>query len=126
MDSQRLRLGRTQNIITGLEEERTIREDVMTSACQIRMFVNAPQACAQRKVANCNGNSKRGRNPKTKLVVSEEQPSESTPRTRPQRLRQGGACQSNSRNMRAPVGTNTTPAQMSNLGSRARRPQMKI
>jgi hypothetical protein len=44
-----------------LEEEKTICEDVMTSECQIRMFVNAPRAYAQRKKANRQGNSKRGK-----------------------------------------------------------------
>ncbi|KAF2659133.1 hypothetical protein K491DRAFT_591715, partial [Lophiostoma macrostomum CBS 122681] len=52
---------RLQNIIRALEEEKTICEDVMTSACQIRMFVNAPRAYARRKEANRHGNSKRGR-----------------------------------------------------------------
>ncbi|KAF1993604.1 hypothetical protein P154DRAFT_503220, partial [Amniculicola lignicola CBS 123094] len=53
---------RLDNIIRGLEEEKTICEDVMSSACQIRMFVNAPKAYAARKQANRVGNSKRGRN----------------------------------------------------------------
>ncbi|KAF2750321.1 hypothetical protein M011DRAFT_397460, partial [Sporormia fimetaria CBS 119925] len=52
---------RLDNIIRGLEEEKTICEDVMTSACQIRMFVNAPRAYARRKEANRHGNSKRGK-----------------------------------------------------------------
>ena len=52
---------RLDSIVIGLEEEKTICEDVMSSACQIRMFVNAPRAYARRKEANRNGNSKRGR-----------------------------------------------------------------
>lgn len=52
---------RLENIIKGLEEEKTICEDVMASACQIRMFVNAPRAYARRKEANRHGNSKRGK-----------------------------------------------------------------
>ncbi|KAF2703660.1 hypothetical protein K504DRAFT_391895, partial [Pleomassaria siparia CBS 279.74] len=47
------------NIIKALEEEKTICEDVMNSACQIRMFVNAPKAYAGRKLNNRVGNSKR-------------------------------------------------------------------
>ncbi|KAF2241096.1 hypothetical protein BU26DRAFT_441466, partial [Trematosphaeria pertusa] len=53
--------GRLNNIIRALEEEKTICEDVMNSACQIRMFVNAPKAYANRKYQNRVGNSKRGR-----------------------------------------------------------------
>lgn len=53
--------GRLDNIIRALEEEKTICEDVMNSACQIRMFVNAPKAYANRKYQNRVGNSKRGR-----------------------------------------------------------------
>ncbi|KAF2871361.1 hypothetical protein BDV95DRAFT_494273, partial [Massariosphaeria phaeospora] len=52
---------RLDNIIRALEEEKTICEDVMNSACQIRMFVNAPKAYANRKQQNRVGNSKRGR-----------------------------------------------------------------
>ena len=52
---------RLDNIIRALEEEKTICEDVMNSACQIRMFVNAPRAYANRKHQNRVGNSKRGR-----------------------------------------------------------------
>lgn len=52
---------RLENILQGLEEEKTICEDVITSACQIRMFVNAPRAYARRKEANRHGNSKRGK-----------------------------------------------------------------
>ncbi|KAF2788878.1 hypothetical protein K505DRAFT_254499, partial [Melanomma pulvis-pyrius CBS 109.77] len=56
---------RLSNIIRALEEEKTICEDVMNSACQIRMFVNAPKAYAGRKLNNRVGNSKRkrGRDP---------------------------------------------------------------
>ncbi|KAF2829569.1 hypothetical protein CC86DRAFT_286531, partial [Ophiobolus disseminans] len=53
--------GRLDNIILALEQEKTICEDVMNSACQIRMFVNAPRAYANRKHQNRVGNSKRGR-----------------------------------------------------------------
>ncbi|KAF2467696.1 uncharacterized protein BDR25DRAFT_234019, partial [Lindgomyces ingoldianus] len=56
--------GRLANVIKGLEEEKTICEDVMMSAAQVRMFVNAPRAYARRKEANRVGNSKRGRNKK--------------------------------------------------------------
>lgn len=51
--------GRLENIILALEQEKTICEDVMNSACQIRMFVNAPKAYANRKQQNRVGNSKR-------------------------------------------------------------------
>ncbi|KAF1950821.1 hypothetical protein CC80DRAFT_482156, partial [Byssothecium circinans] len=51
---------RLANIIRALEEEKTICEDVMQSACQIRMFVNAPKAYANRKHQNRLGNRKRG------------------------------------------------------------------
>tara|TARA_R110002003_G_scaffold267_2_gene17896 strand:+ start:6765 stop:7925 length:1161 start_codon:yes stop_codon:yes gene_type:complete len=53
--------GRLDNIVQALEHEKTICEDVMNSACQIRMFVNAPRAYANRKHQNRVGNSKRGR-----------------------------------------------------------------
>jgi hypothetical protein len=53
--------GRLDNVIQALEQEKTICEDVMNSACQIRMFVNAPRAYANRKHQNRVGNSKRGR-----------------------------------------------------------------
>lgn len=52
---------RLENIISGLEQEKTICEDIMGSKCQIRMFVNAPRAYARRKEANRHGNSKRGK-----------------------------------------------------------------
>ncbi|KAJ4310305.1 hypothetical protein N0V94_008515 [Neodidymelliopsis sp. IMI 364377] len=45
-------LGRLDNIIDALEREKTICEDVMNSASQIRMFVNAPIAYAMRKYQN--------------------------------------------------------------------------
>lgn len=51
--------GRLDNIILALEQEKTICEDVMNSACQIRMFVNAPVAYSNRKHQNRVGNSKR-------------------------------------------------------------------
>jgi hypothetical protein len=53
--------GRLANIIQALAQEKTICEDVMNSACQIRMFVNAPRAYANRKHQNRVGNSKRGK-----------------------------------------------------------------
>ncbi|KAF2733694.1 hypothetical protein EJ04DRAFT_438625, partial [Polyplosphaeria fusca] len=59
---------RFENIVKALEQEKTICEDVMNSACQIRMFVNAPRAYAQRKLNNRVGNRKRGR---TKRATSE-------------------------------------------------------
>lgn len=52
---------RLENIIDALEREKTICEDVVNSASQIRMFVNAPIAYAARKYQNRQGNSKRGR-----------------------------------------------------------------
>ncbi|CAO2654598.1 Nn.00g113310.m01.CDS01 [Neocucurbitaria sp. VM-36] len=51
--------GRLENVINALELEKTICEDVMNSACQIRMFVNAPKAYSNRKHQNRVGNSKR-------------------------------------------------------------------
>ncbi|KAH7130141.1 hypothetical protein B0J11DRAFT_602362 [Dendryphion nanum] len=50
---------RLDSIVRSLQQEKTICEDVMNSACQIRMFVNAPRAYAARKSANRVGNSKR-------------------------------------------------------------------
>jgi hypothetical protein len=50
---------RLDNIIDALELEKTICENVMSSAWQIRMFVNAPKAYAKRKYQNRVGNSKR-------------------------------------------------------------------
>ncbi|KAF2272966.1 uncharacterized protein EI97DRAFT_384441, partial [Westerdykella ornata] len=52
---------RLENVLRGLEEEKTICEDVMASNHYIRMFVNAPRAYARRKEANRLGNSKRGK-----------------------------------------------------------------
>ncbi|KAJ4352280.1 uncharacterized protein N0V89_007628 [Didymosphaeria variabile] len=52
---------RLESVLRALQEEKTICEDVMNSACQIRMFVNAPKAYANRKYQNRVGNSKRGR-----------------------------------------------------------------
>ncbi|KAF1362854.1 hypothetical protein EJ07DRAFT_105728, partial [Lizonia empirigonia] len=57
---------RLENIIDALEREKTICEDVVNSASQIRMFVNAPIAYAARKYQNRVGNSKRGRTKDTK------------------------------------------------------------
>lgn len=54
-------MARLENIIDALEREKTICEDVVNSASQIRMFVNAPIAYAARKYQNRVGNSKRGR-----------------------------------------------------------------
>jgi len=59
---------RLDNVIRALEEEKTICEDVMNSACQIRIFVNAPKAYATRKYQNRIGNSKRGRGKDTPEV----------------------------------------------------------
>jgi hypothetical protein len=64
--------GRLHNIILALSQEKTICEDVMNSACQIRMFVNAPRAYSNRKHQNRIGNSKRVRtkdapDPNTKM-----------------------------------------------------------
>jgi hypothetical protein len=50
---------RLDNIIDALELEKTICENVMSSAWQIRMFVNAPKAYSKRKFQNRVGNSKR-------------------------------------------------------------------
>jgi hypothetical protein len=50
---------RLDNIVDALELEKTICENVMSSAWQIRMFVNAPKAYAKRKYQNRVGNSKR-------------------------------------------------------------------
>jgi hypothetical protein len=71
--------GRLNNIIAALEREKTICEDVMNSACQIRMFVNAPRAYANRKHQNRVGNSKRGR--------TKDTPDSSTKGARPSRAR---------------------------------------
>ncbi|KAF2129400.1 hypothetical protein P153DRAFT_268651, partial [Dothidotthia symphoricarpi CBS 119687] len=54
-------LARLENVIAALEREKTVCEDVMNSACQVRMFVNAPRAYENRKVQNRVGNSKRGK-----------------------------------------------------------------
>ncbi|RAQ93864.1 hypothetical protein DDE82_008149 [Stemphylium lycopersici] len=51
--------GRLENIIAALQQEKSICENVMSSAWQIRMFVNAPKAYAKRKDQNRVGNSKR-------------------------------------------------------------------
>lgn len=51
--------GSLDNIITALQQEKSICENVMSSAWQIRMFVNAPKAYAKRKDQNRVGNSKR-------------------------------------------------------------------
>lgn len=47
------------NIVAALQQEKSICENVMSSAWQIRMFVNAPKAYAKRKDQNRVGNSKR-------------------------------------------------------------------
>jgi hypothetical protein len=51
--------GRLDNIVDALRLEKTICENVMCSAWQIRMFVNAPKAYSKRKDQNRVGNSKR-------------------------------------------------------------------
>ncbi|KAG9194500.1 hypothetical protein G6011_04535 [Alternaria panax] len=60
--------GRLDNIVEALRLEKTICENVMCSAWQIRMFVNAPKAYSKRKDQNRVGNSKRpnakGKNPR--------------------------------------------------------------
>lgn len=50
---------RLDNIITALEKEKSICENVMSSSSQIRMFVNAPKAYSKRKNQNRVGNGKR-------------------------------------------------------------------
>ncbi|KAI8942310.1 hypothetical protein NX059_000389 [Plenodomus lindquistii] len=51
--------GRLDNIISALEHEKSICENVMSSSNQIRMFVNAPKAYSKRKDQNRVGNGKR-------------------------------------------------------------------
>jgi hypothetical protein len=62
---------RLNNIIEALELEKTICENVMSSAWQIRMFVNAPKAYAKRKYQNRIGNSKR---PNAKMTATDDDP----------------------------------------------------
>jgi len=50
---------RLDNIVTALEYEKSICENVMSSSNQIRMFVNAPKAYSKRKNQNRVGNGKR-------------------------------------------------------------------
>ncbi|KAL6710148.1 hypothetical protein ACN47E_009939 [Coniothyrium glycines] len=52
-------IGRLENIISALEQEKSICENVMASSSQIRMFVNAPKAYSKRKDQNRVGNGKR-------------------------------------------------------------------
>ncbi|KAL1798546.1 hypothetical protein ACET3X_002583 [Alternaria dauci] len=62
--------GRLDNIVEALRLEKTICENVMCSAWQIRMFVNAPKAYSKRKDQNRVGNSKRP-NAKGNCVVGD-------------------------------------------------------
>ncbi|KAI5377176.1 hypothetical protein J4E82_003968 [Alternaria postmessia] len=62
--------GRLDNIVEALRLEKTICENVMCSAWQIRMFVNAPKAYSKRKDQNRVGNSKRP-NAKGSCVVGD-------------------------------------------------------
>jgi hypothetical protein len=91
---------RLEHIIDALEREKTVCEDVVNSASQIRMFVNAPIAYAQRKVQNRQGNSKRGRAKDT-----------SDPNLRPARRRRTGARQMNRSTVtpNRPMSRDTTP-----------------
>lgn len=61
--------GRLDNIVTALEQEKSICENVMSSSNQIRMFVNAPKAYSKRKDQNRVGNGKR---PNAKGLVAGE------------------------------------------------------
>ncbi|KAI4941328.1 hypothetical protein J4E91_010773 [Alternaria rosae] len=63
--------GRLDNIVTALAQEKCICENVMCSAWQIRMFVNAPKAYSKRKDQNRVGNSKR---PNAKGSVPDDNP----------------------------------------------------
>ncbi|KAF3043073.1 hypothetical protein E8E11_001957 [Didymella keratinophila] len=91
---------RLEYIIDALEREKTVCEDVVNSASQIRMFVNAPIAYAQRKVQNRQGNSKRGRAKDT-----------STPNPRSATRRRTGARQMNRSTVTPdrPISRDTTP-----------------
>jgi hypothetical protein len=95
--------GRLDNVIQALEQEKTICEDVMNSACQIRMFVNAPRAYANRKHQNRVGNSKRGR---TKDTPDPNPKAPKVPRTGNRRTR---ARSNTAPDM--PPSQNTTPQQ---------------
>ncbi|KAH9881787.1 hypothetical protein J1614_000958 [Plenodomus biglobosus] len=65
--------GRLDNIISALEHEKSICENVMSSSNQIRMFVNAPKAYSKRKDQNRVGNGKRP-NAKGLVAGSSEPP----------------------------------------------------
>ncbi|OAL45370.1 hypothetical protein IQ07DRAFT_662265 [Pyrenochaeta sp. DS3sAY3a] len=56
---------RLNRIIVALMQEKTICEDVLQSASQIRMFINAPNAYAKRKDQNRNGNKRRNKDDAT-------------------------------------------------------------
>lgn len=56
---------RLKRIIVALMQEKTICEDVLQSASQIRMFINAPNAYAKRKDQNRNGNKRRNKDDAT-------------------------------------------------------------
>ncbi|KAJ5030165.1 hypothetical protein PSV08DRAFT_368430 [Bipolaris maydis] len=67
--------GRLENIIAALHQEKSICENVMSSAWQIRMFVNAPKAYAKRKDQNRVGNSKRPNAKSNEGAEGESRPS---------------------------------------------------
>ena len=93
--------GRLENIIDALEREKTICEDVVNSASQVRIFVNAPIAYASRKYQNRVGNSKRGR---TKDMTD--------PSPRPTKTRRTGERHTRARSATAsevPTSRDTTP-----------------
>ncbi|PVI03603.1 hypothetical protein DM02DRAFT_696894, partial [Periconia macrospinosa] len=92
--------GRLNNVIRALEEEKTICEDVMQSASQIRMFVNAPKAYASRKHQNRLGNRKRGQGIMKEVVDDNPRP--------------GKASRSNARPRRGTSSTTATAPQSTN------------
>ncbi|EMD69876.1 hypothetical protein COCSADRAFT_166824 [Bipolaris sorokiniana ND90Pr] len=67
--------GRLKNVIAALRQEKSICENVMSSAWQIRMFVNAPKAYAKRKDQNRVGNSKRPNAKSNEGAEGESRPS---------------------------------------------------
>lgn len=100
--------GRLDNIIMALEQEKTVCEDVMNSACQIRMFVNAPRAYANRKHQNRVGNSKRGRTKDTSDANSRPTKAARTTGGRRTRARSTTASE-------LPSSRDTTPQQQQSL-----------
>ncbi|KAJ4990916.1 hypothetical protein SVAN01_03487 [Stagonosporopsis vannaccii] len=94
-------MNRLENIIDALEREKTICEDVVNSASQIRMFVNAPIAYAARKYQNRLGNSKRGRTKDASEAIA-----------RPPKVRRTGKRQTRARSTTVsdiPTSRDTTP-----------------